>query len=87
MGIDIILYILAVMILWDFSLHIIELLGLDIKFIKSKSILSYYYPHFRWIKTPEGPIERRNWNKFYQRFWTTYWGMAFLLLLFYLIFK
>jgi hypothetical protein len=87
MSIDIILYILAVMIFLDFSLHVFELFGLDVKFIRSKSIFSYYYPHFRWIKTPNGPIERPNWNLIYQRFWVTFWGLAFLLLIIYLIFK
>jgi len=84
---NIILYVLVVMIFWDFSLHLIELLGWAEKFIKSKSIFSYYYPHFRWKKTSTGPVERENWGKLYQRFWVTYWGLAFILLVIYLIFK
>lgn len=84
---DIILYLLLVMIFWDFSLHVLELFGLDSKLIKSKSFLSYYYPHFRWIKTPSGPIARQNWFMFYQKFWVTFWGLAFMLLLIYIIFK
>lgn len=87
MGIDIILYILAVMIFWDFSLHVLELFGLDKKFINSKSVFAYYYPHFRWCKTPTGSVERQNWWILYRRFWVMYWGLAFILLLIYLIFK
>jgi len=87
MNLDFILYILAVMILWDFSLHILELFRLDDKFVRSKSIFSYYYPHFRWIKAPNGPVERSNWSSFYQRFWVAFWGSAFLLLIIYIIFK
>lgn len=87
MNIDFILYILAIMIFWDFSIHVIELFNWTSKFTKSKSIFSYYYPHLYWIKTPNGPVVRPNWQKLYQKFWTIYWGIAFLLLLIYLIFK
>ena len=75
------------MIFWDFSLHVLELLKLDVKLIRSKSIFSYYYPHFRWIKTPNGPVERPNWNLFYQRFWVVFWGFAFIVLLVYVMFR
>ncbi len=87
MNLDIILYIVAIMIFWYFSLHVIELFGLDSRFIRSKSIFSYYYPHFRWIKSHNGPKERPKWNLFYQRFWVIFWGSAFFLLIIYLIFK
>ncbi len=87
MNLDFILYILAVMIFWDFSLHVIELLNLAPKFTRSKSIFSYYFPHLRWRKSLNGPIERENWRKLYNCFWTTYWGIAFILLIIYLIIK
>ena len=83
---DFILYILLVMIFWDFSLHIIEWRGWVGKFTNSKSIFSYYYPHLYWMKTPNGPVERPNWRKVYNRFWVTFWGSAFILLV-YSIFK
>jgi len=87
MNLDFILYILAVMIFWDFSCHVIDLLNWSQKFTKSKSIFSYYYPHFRWRKSPNGPVERENWRILYNRFWTAYWGLAFILLIIYLIIK
>ncbi|KKU98921.1 MAG: hypothetical protein UY32_C0011G0006 [Candidatus Jorgensenbacteria bacterium GW2011_GWC1_48_8] len=79
MTIDIILYILLVMIFWDFSCHVIKWLGGEEKFTRSKSIFSYYYPHFNWMKTPNGPVQRPNWRKYYDRFWVAYWGIAFVL--------
>lgn len=87
MSIDLILYILAVMIFWDFSLHVIELFGWVEKFTQSKSLLSYYYPHFYWKKTSNGPAVRDDWQKNYQRFWVAFWATALLLILAYLIFK
>jgi hypothetical protein len=87
MNIDLILYILTAMVFWDFSCHIIELFGYREKFTKSKSVLSYYYPHFHWKKTPNGPVERKNWRKYYDYFWSLYWGIAFVLLLIYILFK
>lgn len=87
MSLDFILYILLIMIFWDFSLHILELFKWDRKLINSKSFFSYYYPHFRWRKTPNGAIERQNWQILYQRFWITFWGLAFIFLLIYIMFK
>lgn len=87
MNLDFILYILAAMIFWDFSCHVVELFKWDIKLLQSKSIFSYFYPHFRWRKTPNRPAERQNWQRLYQRFWVTFWGLAFILVLIYLIFK
>lgn len=85
--IDFILYILAIMIFWDFSIHVIELFGWGRKFVESESMFSYYYPHLRWTKTPDGPRERPNWFKFYSKFWVIFWGLVFILLLIYIIFK
>jgi len=85
MNLDFILYILLAMIFWDFSAHLIELLGWVEKFTKSKSIFSYYYPHFRWMKVPNGVKERPDWRKKYQRFWVCFWGLAFIFLLIYIL--
>jgi len=87
MSLDFLLYILIVMIFWDFSCHFIQLLGWAPRFTRNKSIFSYYYPHFRWKKTPNGPIEKENWRRLYDRFWTAFWGAAFILLVIYLISK
>lgn len=75
------------MIFWDLSAHLINLLGLRKKFLESKSILSYYYPHTRYKKTATGPVERTNSQKKYDYFWTLYWGIAFVLLLIYILFR
>jgi hypothetical protein len=83
---EIILYVLAVMIFWDFSTHVVELLGWQDKFKNSKSLWSYYYPHLRYKKGPSGPVERENGYLVYQRFWVTFWGTAFLLILIYIVF-
>jgi hypothetical protein len=81
-----ILYILAVMIFWDFSNHVVELFGWHDRFKNSKSWLSYYYPHLRYKKGPKGPLERNNGYLIYQRFWVGFWGTAFALILIYIIF-
>jgi len=73
------------MIFWDFSIHVIELLGWTHKFTKSQSILSYYYPHFYWRKSKDGPVVRENWQKPYQRFWVSYWGLAMIFLIVYIL--
>jgi hypothetical protein len=83
----ILLYILAVMIFWDFSGHVIELVGWHERFKRSNSWLSYYYPHLRWKKSPKGPVERKNGFQIYQRFWVDFWGTAFALIVIYLIFS
>ena len=86
MVIESIPFVLAAMILWDLSLHVLKLFGFERKFLESTSVLSYYYPHFRWKKTPNGPLERleQEWRPIYDMFWTCYWGVAFVLLLAYL---
>ncbi len=82
-----ILYVLAVMLFYDFSIHVIELFGLVPKFLNSRSLFSYYYPHFKYRKIPNGIQERSDWGLFYQRFWVAYWGIAFILLVVYIILK
>jgi len=84
---DILLYIVAVMIFWDFSTHVIELFNWDKKFLDSQSIFSYYYPHLSWKKTSSGPVLRENRKARYQRFWASFWGLAFILILIYILFK
>jgi hypothetical protein len=79
------LYVLATMIFWDFSIHVIELFDKQSLFLKSRSPFSYYYPHLSYKKSPQGPVLRENRNMLYQRFWVGYWGIALLLVLTYLI--
>lgn len=76
------------MIFWDLSLHVLSLLGLEKKVIGHSSIFSYYYPNFRWRRTSDGLVERpeQEWKPIYQKFWVSYWGLAFILLIFYLSF-
>ena len=84
---DSVLYILLAMIFWDFSCYVIEWLGWKMYFVNSRSVFSYYYPHIYWKKGLDGPRERPNLNVFYNRFWAAYWGVAFVLLLTYILFK
>lgn len=65
---NLLLYILVIMIFWDLSIHLIELFGKAKKFVESKSIFSYYYPHFRHKKTPTGSVERENWEDYTNAF-------------------
>jgi len=95
MNIDLILYILAVMIFWDFTIHVIDKRDRKYKLSnqfnrmweqrlkKSKSFLSYYYPHF-WGKKPVS--DEQAWKR-YDYFWLIYWGTATVLLIIYIIFK
>lgn len=70
MNLDFILYILAVMIFYDFSCHYLRLtLGLE----RARK-LKYYWPTFLVGK-----------EKRYNIFWTTYWGIVFILLLIYIL--
>jgi hypothetical protein len=82
--INLIPYLVALMTLWDFSIHVIDWLKLDQKFIGSTSIFSYYYPHF-WGKAPCVSQERG--RKRYDYFWLTYWGTATILLIIYIVFR
>jgi len=81
MNIDWLLYILGAMIFWDLSIHFISWMKWVEKFTHSTSVFSYYYPHFYWKKTPNGPVVRDNWWVLYERFWVSYWGIALILLL------
>lgn len=81
---DYILYILAIMIFWDLSIHVIDKFKMGIWFKNSKSKLSYYYPHF-WGKPPF--VSEECGRMRYDYFWISYWGIALTLLITYIILK
>lgn len=71
MAAEIIPYILAVMIFYDLSLHLLELL------LKKRALkIRYYWPKFL--------TNRRFDRRKYTMFWTAYWGLAFVLILLYI---
>jgi hypothetical protein len=72
------------MIFWDLSIHIIDKFKKGKKFIESKSIFSYYYPHF-WGKPPQ--VNREIGQVRYDNFWITYWSVALVLLIIYIFFR
>jgi len=71
---EIILYVLLLMILYDFSLHLLELI------IGSECArkIKYYWPKFE----TKGKFDRKK----YTKFWICYWGAALILLVVYLLF-
>ena len=70
MALDVILYIVGVMIFYDFSLHLLRLImGLE----KARKI-KYYWPTFLIGKT-----------KRYEIFWAVYWGIALVLVIVYIM--
>jgi hypothetical protein len=72
MALNFILYILAAMIFYDLSLHLLELvLGRQ-----GARKLKPYYPTFK--------IRGKRSRKYYTVFWTAYWGIAFALVIVYL---
>ncbi len=72
---ELILYILLIMIFYDFSLHLLELfLGLD----KVKK-LKPYWPSWLFIRNKK--FDR----KLYTIFWILYWLLALILLLSYIL--
>lgn len=70
-------WIVAGMILYDLSIHLAYLFGKD-EFLLDRNI--NWWPTF-WTKK-----KGFNWRA-YQRFWGTYWGIAFVLMVIYLIFR
>ena len=70
----IILSILVLMIFYDFSLHLIEVLGWEKFLYPRRNIFSYYWPV---------ASNRQHYNIG----WTVYWGVAFLLMLVYIAIK
>ena len=68
---QILLYILIIMIFYDFSLHLLRLvLGLE----KARKI-KYYWPNF---------LTGKKNRKRYEIFWTIYWLIALILTIIYL---
>lgn len=68
----ILLYVALIMVFYDFSLHLLELIfGL-----KNAEKIKIYWPKFE--------INGKFSRKFYTSFWTLYWGIAILLIIIYL---
>ena len=78
-----ILYIVLAITLWDFTIHVLDKFELGSKFTQSKSIFSYYYPHF-WGKTPHVSPEVK--KRRYDYFWISTWGFVSVLLIVYIVF-
>jgi len=57
--------VLVCMILNDFSLHLVELLGIE-----------QYHPFYWWFWSSQMSVRTT-----YTIFWTAYWGLAFVLIL------
>lgn len=81
MALDFILYIITIMIFYDFSLHIVDLLR-SYKKIKRRMHPLPIGTLFDYIS--KGNIEKR--QQIRQIFWNIYWGIAFILMLIYFIF-
>jgi hypothetical protein len=74
MALDFILYILVLMIFYDWSIHLLHL------FHKEERVLKRglnWWPKF--LKDNKFDSEK------YQRFWSVYWGTAFVLILIYML--
>ena len=67
--INILIYILAVMVFYDFYLHLIELI---FGYKEAKKLRFYWSP---------AKIFRTDKRRFYDIFWTSFWGLAFIFLL------
>lgn len=74
-----ILYILAIMIVYDFSLHIYDT-ALHFKLTKHKHPLGMYK-----VMDYFGGRDQYKRATVYNIFWTTYWGIASILILIYLV--
>ncbi len=68
-------YIALGMIFYDLSIHIVYLFGKQNFFLKRK--LNY------WPEWNRSDMKRANLR--YQQFWSLFWGIAFILLLVYLV--
>lgn len=64
------LYLIAIMILYDFSLHVMETIHGN----KEKAMK-------KWYCWPPAKIFNNHGRRFYNYFWTFYWGLAFILLI------
>lgn len=64
--------IVTVMILYDLSIHIVYLFGKENFFLER---------HLHWW--PKWDLSQNKGKRQYQIFWTSFWGIAFLLMLTY----
>ena len=78
---SIILYMLAAMIIYDFSLHLFDLL-IDYKLITKKHPLGLYL--LLDYVSGSDPVKRKS---TYNIFWTSYWGLATILIITYILIK
>ena len=67
------IYIVLAMIVYDFSIHLIFLLKKQ-DFFLDRGL--NYWPEWK---------DDKNATVYYQRFWTAYWGLAWVLLILYLV--
>lgn len=79
--IQIIPYILAVMIIYDFSAHVFSTL-IHFKLSKVKHPFGMYKLMDRY--GGKDPVKRQ---KVYDIFWVSYWGIASLLIIIFLLFR
>lgn len=71
---ELLIYIVAIMVFYDFSLHLIELcFGQD-----SAKKFRHYWPTF----SINGRFDRKK----YTLFWTAYWGLALIFILAYIFY-
>ena len=73
MSMDFLAYVLAVMIFYDFSLHLLELI------LGTGRARKLPYSPYRMLLT-KGDFDRKK----YTIFWTGYWGIALILILIYI---
>jgi hypothetical protein len=79
--IQIIPFVLALMIIYDFSAHLFDVL-IDSK----KTTLKHPFGMYKLMDRFGGENKEKR-QKIYNVFWTTYWGIASVLIIIYLIFK
>lgn len=65
--------VLGIMILYDFHLHVIETISGSWEKAWNRK---YYWP-------PSKIANKKESSMFYNIFWTSYWGLAFILVLIY----
>ncbi len=79
--VDVIPYILAIMILYDFSAHVFSGL-INFGVTKTKHPLGMYK-----LMDRLGGNDKKKRARVYDIFWTTYWGIALVLVTIYLFLK
>lgn len=80
MALDILLYIVAAMIIYDFTLHVDDILEVYGKISKTKHPLGAG-KLFNYL-SKGNKVKKK---KIYQIFWNIYWGIASLLIIIYII--